>query len=291
MKKRSRYKVIIEDESRLETLAEYSASPLKWSGIGVGFAILFIFLASLILAFTPVRELLPGYLKESERTESQNRLLRLDSLQKAYETNAQFLENIVSVLNPSETVRDTAVSVLTIPLTPDSLIPTSAEEIRFASMMNEREKYNISVIAPLAAESMMFAPISDYATVSQASQESMRAEFIMAKGAAVAAIADGKVIAVSQSIRDAGSSVIIQHPKGFLSRCSGLGSVLVETGDDVSGGQIIALSNKSVAKKNERVYLEMWHNGERLVPYEYIAPHPISHSRHPIVDEEVGRGK
>jgi len=291
MKTHSRYKVTIEDESRLETVAEYSAAPVKWFLLG-GFAVLLIMtVGALVLSFTPARNLLPGYLKESERTANQMQLLRLDSLKMAYETNAAFLDNIMNMLNPVSTRQDTAVPSATIPLTPDSLLPTSQEEETFVAMMREREKYNISVIAPLAAESLMFSSINENSVVSESSRSSERAEFIVAKGSPVSAIADGTIIAVSQSMRDGGATIIIQHPKGFLSRISRLGTVLVETGDHVAGGQIIALTNRGNGKKGELVYLEMWHNGDSLVPYEYIENQESKLPRYPVVDKDVGRGR
>ncbi|MDE6533508.1 MAG: M23 family metallopeptidase [Muribaculaceae bacterium] len=292
MKPRSRFKIVLIDESRLETVADYSASPLKWTFLGGLFLLASIVFGALVVSITPARNLLPGYLKDSERSANQMNLLRLDSIRMAYETNATYIENLLNVINPHISRTDTSsLSALTTPLSPDSLIPTSPEELNFVTMMREREKYNISVIAPLAAESLMFSPVSDDAVFTEKSRLSTRAEIVMAKNSSIAAIADGKVIAVSQSIRDGGSSIIIQHPKGFLSRCSRLGTVLVEPGDMVTGGQIIALSNKGNGKKGEIICIEMWHNGDSLVPSEYIEDRQSLTPRQPIIDVEVGRGR
>ncbi len=291
MKIRSRYKVSVEDESRLETVAYYSASPLKWTLLGVAALLLIMALGATILFFTPARTLLPGYLKESERAASQMQLMRLDSLKMAFETNAAYIDNIMNVINPSDFRRDTTASSLVIPLTPDSLLPTSHDEQKFVAMMREREKYNISIIAPLAAESLMFSPINDESVFSESSKKSTHAEIIMSKGSQVSAIADGTVIAVSQLVRDGGTSVIIQHPRGFLSRISRLGTILVEPGDVVTGGQIIALANQGNARRGEIVTVEMWHNGDTLVPFEYIGDKQSEAPRYPVIDEDVGRGR
>lgn len=292
MKPRSRYKIIIENESHLETVAEFSASPVKWSLIGAAAILLSVLIGMILVVLTPVRTLLPGYLKESERTETEIQLMRLDSLRNAYEENALYVNNIFNVLNPSSATPDTTrLSSLTIPLSADSLLPTSAEEQKFMSMMNEREKYNISVVAPLAAESLMFAPVAEDAVFSESTKDAKRAEIILARRSPVAAIADGTVIAVTQSLRDGGATVIIQHPKGFLSRCSRLGTVLVEAGDEVTSGQIIALTNNGNARRGEIIYLEMWHNGSPLVPYEYINDNGPSLLQYPVIDVEVGRGR
>lgn len=291
MKTSHRYKITVEDESRLETIASYSASPLRWALRVTAVALGLMAIGSFIVFMTPARTLLPGYLKDSERAETMMQLMRLDSLKMAYNTNAAFLDNILNVLNPDGSRNDTTVSFLTIPLSPDSLPPASPEEERFMSMMREREKYNISVIAPLASESLLFYPLSEESVFPEDSRKATRAEVIIARGAPLSAIADGTVIAVSQTIRDGGTTVIIQHPKGFLSRTSRLGNVLVEPGDVVTGGQVIALPNRGNGRNGEKVAIEMWYNGDPIPPYDYIGEGISESPRLPVIDTEVGRGR
>lgn len=296
MKARKKYTLTLEDESRLEKIVRISASPKKYFLAGAA-AVVFLMLAgSFIVAFTPLRNILPGYLKESERAATEESHMRLDSLQQAYENNVAYLANIMEVINPShagkDSIRKENISEIDIPLSPDSLLPTSIEERKFITMMREREKYNISVIAPLAAESMMFTPINEESIISEKTKTSAKAEVILSKGATVGAIADGRVISISQSVKEGGgTAVIIQHPKGFLSRCSRLGTVLIEPGDFVTGGQIIALSSSGNARKNEIITIEMWHNGNQLVPYDYLGDKNTITPRYPVIDEEVGRGR
>lgn len=255
-----------------------------------------MFIGAIIVGFTPVKHLLPGYLKDSERAATEEHHMRLDSLQQIYETNAAYISNIMSVLNPSVTSSDTAtvseVSQIDVPFSVDSILPTSNEEKKFLSMMRERDKYNISVIAPLAAESMMFSPVNEESVITDKTKNSVKAEVILSKRAPVAAIADGRVIAISQSVRDGGgTAVVIQHAKGFLSRCNRLGTVLIEPGDLVTGGQIIALTASGNSRKNEIITIEMWHNGNQLIPYDYLGDKNAATPRYPIIDEEVGRGR
>ncbi len=272
MKTRSRYRLTIEDEGRLEKIADFSATGLKWLITAVAGLIIIMIAGALIVFLTPTKRFLPGYLKESERSATEMQLMRLDSLRTAYEKNAAFIENLQFVLNPSLPDKDSAAASIHYPtvLPTDSLLPTSPEEIRFSAMMRDRDKYNVSVVAPLAAESMMFTPVNETSLVSQASLRDNKAEIILASGSTIAAIADGTVISVSQSVRNGGSIVIIQHPKGFLSRLSRLGTVIVEPGDVVNGGQIIAFSNRGNGQKGENICLEMWYNGNPLIPSEYI---------------------
>lgn len=286
MKTRSRFKLIIEDERRLENLASISAPGYKWllGGGGVFFAIMS--LGALLVFLSPARRLLPGYLKESERSATEMQLIRLDSLRNAYEVNAAFIKNLQNVLNPSafdqkslypsspSAVADSInVEPKNSPFHAEAILSASPDEIKFAAMMRNREKYNVSIVAPLAAESMMFSPLNEAAVFSMKSREATKAEVILPVRSSISSIADGTVISVSQSVKNGGSSVIIQHPKGFLSRISRLGTVIVEPGDNITGGQIIAFTNQGNARKGESVNLELWHNGDPLIPYNYIGVH------------------
>lgn len=266
---RSRYSIIIEDDARLERKLKLSIPLYGWILAAAGIIVFLLALGALILYLSPARTVLPGYLKSSERAATEEKFLRLDSMQKVMADNERYINNIKNVFNPVATPRDTT----TLPPSSgrDSLLSASPEERKFVASLREKEKYNISVIAPLAAESMMFNPVNDEAVVTHATRNAPRAEVVLASGATVAAIADGKVISVSQSIREGGgSAVIIQHPKGFLSRLTRLGTVLVEPGDDVFGGQVIATQNTGNGRRNEIIGIEMWHNGNPLVPYRYL---------------------
>ena len=269
MKLRTRFKLTVEDESTLENRLTVSASVLKWVLVGVAGMLLAMACGAFLLLVSPAKRLLPGYLKESERAASEMQHLRLDSLHNAFLNNERYIDNVMEILEGRPISPDTAARIPS--SGSDSLLPPSVEERRFVSLIRDREKYNVSVIAPLTAESMMFNPINDESIISKASKGKRKAEIILAKGSTVAAIADGRVISVSQSVREGGgSAVIIQHPKGFLSRCSRLGSVLVEVGDEVTGGQIIAVQNTANALKEEIVSVELWHNGTPLSPSDYI---------------------
>lgn len=295
MRARSKYTISIENESRLENVFRLSASPLKLLLMATGVVCFLLILGAFLLYISPAHSLLPGYLKDSERAETEEQHMRLDSLQMAYNANDAFLSNFLNIIDTDREIKSqTEKSVIANDSTvnnADSIIPTSSEELNFVAMMRERDKFSISVIAPLAAESLMFTGVNDESVFSEDSKTSTKGKVILSKHTPISAIADGTVIAVSRALRDGGASIIIQHPKGFLSRCSRLGLILVEPGEQVIGGQVIAMTGYGNARKNEFINVEMWHNGTPLVPYEYLGDSDTSAPRYPIIDTEVGRGR
>lgn len=292
MTPRKRYRLILEDEARIENIVQYRGSLTKFIAWGLLIILSAVCLGILITAFTPLRTALPGYLNKDQRIASEVQYMRVDSLLNVMEDNRAFIDNIINIISPDEKVllSENRIDNEVSKIQPDTLLTISPEEEEFIGNMREREKYNISVIAPLAAESLMFSPVNEESVISEDSKTSNKAEIILARDTHIGAIADGRVISIIRSTLAGGNSLIIQHPKGFISRYSRLGKIIVNDGEMVSGGDVIALSPIPHNGNRDAITLEMWHNGTPLIPYEYIGnekyrPHI------PIVDEDIGRGR
>lgn len=266
-----KYRLRIDDESRLETRVDITLSPwgLALSG-AAAVAVLFL-LAALLIMVTPLRTLLPGYLKESERSATEDNIMRLDSIRSAHDLNQAYLASIMRAMDTDRPAVDTtAIPVNMRALSPDSLLPSSAAEQKFINAMEEREKYNISVLAPLAADGMMFTQAADGSVFSMASRSSMTGEILLADDSPVRAVADGSILASYYSPSDSGYVIIIQHNKGFVTRLAHTGAPMVTAGDVVTAGQVVAAAPAPDARRRRTLTAMMWHNGMPVAPYDYI---------------------
>ena len=285
-------KITVEDESRLEKILQIRSTKVLLILFFSVFLIVIMGLGVFFFAITPVKKILPGYLSESERFSTEEQHLRLDSLTEVMAANSAFLDNFRKIINND---RDTVISTQAqsskgeLNSMSDSLSEISPEEKAFLNNMREREKYNAKYIAPIVAEGIRFFPVNNESIISQSTRNSHKAEIILPKDSYIATIADGIVLAVSSSFdKDELESVIIQHPKGFVSRYSRLGSCIVKPGDNVTAGQVIGLENKTLSSKH--IYLEMWHNGSSLIPFYYFNDASESEPL-PKMDLDVGRGR
>lgn len=266
-----RYKVIIEDETTLERKVNLSGKFVTLLSLLCAFILIIVCAGIFFLAVTPMKTVLPGYLKESERAATEEQHLRLDSLLQVYEANQYYIDNLFNVLSPSDP--DTTIFVTpstSTPLSTDSLLPQSQEERNFMESIRERDKYTIHVVNPYA-ESLMFESLNPNAVISEDTRNSYVADIILPYGAPVSAVAEGKVISISTSPKTGGGfEVIIQHPNGFLSKSSRLGPLLISDGDRVTAGQIIAEPSRFKSARGNLVSLELWHDGNKLIPARYI---------------------
>lgn len=271
MKRRKIYKISIEDESRLESVASWSVTPLRIAALCFLFSLLIIISGCLFVWLTPAKYLMPGYFRKSERAMTEETLLKVDELNERNRINESFLANIRLVLDPKAEPSDSASAAARVAgVAPDSLMQASAEELNFVRRMQEREKFNISVQASLAAEGMLFYPVSEDGVQSAASRDSYKAVILLPANTSVMAMADGVVIAVFFDKEMGGYSLILQHDNGFTSRYSGLGTPLVGQGDIVEGGEMLSLSRTQSVKRAAEVIIELWHNGVPLKPFNYI---------------------
>ena len=271
MLRKKRYRIVIEDESRLLELWSLKLTTLK--AIVVSFLVLIasICISMCLIAFTPLSYLLPGYMKKNQRIDSIETLLKLDSLQNQYESNQLYLNNIATIFDTERTPSDSSSLTKQEPqIIGDTIMPTSQEEIEFIKMMQEREKYNTSILAPLAAEGMIFTTPSAGSIIEEKSINQNSAKVIIPRGNVIRSVTEGTIVDLHYDIIDSSYTIIIQHQKGFLSKYVGTGQPLVSIGKNVITGENIALSSLPNSKYADCVILEIWRNGLPLIASQYI---------------------
>lgn len=271
MKSQKKYRLIIEDETCLEKVGQWTFRPVVLWTIGVLMLVNSIILGFLFVLLTPAKRLIPGYYQPSQRVASEEAIMRLDSIYGAFNRNNQYVNNILTVLNEDRSAEKLdSVEQLFSSATPVMLMATSKEEVKFNNIMHEREKYNISVLAPLAANGMKFYPVSREAIMATDVMDAECITIQMPSEAMVMSVADGTVLDVHRVASGASYSMIIQHNNGFTSKYSGLGSVSVGVGEIVNGGQVVGLTRIEGMRLAPTIQIEMWHNGTPLKPYKYI---------------------
>lgn len=228
-------------------------------------------IVSTLIVSTPIRTLLPGYLKTSQRQENVINSMRIDSLSTNVNINNAYLSNIINILN--DNIDTTSVTpplasdtIKYIPI--DSIINSSPIERQFIQQFEDQEKFNLSVLAPIVAEGMMFyTPI--YGASVKENDSPLSIELITPTNSPISTIYNGTVID-SYYLPNIGNVIIIQHPNDFISKYSGIHEFFVSKGDKVTTGQRIGLSHQNNRSKKPFTF-ELWHKGTQLDPLDYIA--------------------
>lgn len=291
MKRGNHYRIRIEEETHLRTVSDVKLTPIGLTLLGIGVVALMIIVAGAVIVFTPIRTLLPGYMKESQRAATEEGLLRLDSLQDAFGEKQAYIDNYLRVIDETRLPSDSsAMARQEAEETEDTLITATERERKFVDTMKERERFNISVLAPLAADGIMFSPVNPSGVFTADSRDSELGKVLLPQDAPIQSLADGAVIAVYYSASDHGFTVLTQHQRGFVTSISKAGTPMVGTGDDVSGGQVVAANPSPDSRGRRMVEVRMWHNGLPVVPYKYIG-YPVTETDSELESYEAPRGR
>ena len=224
----------------------------------------------LLLGFTPLGTILPGRMPNELRDRYVHMSVRLDSISATSAINNQYAENIRAILEgaPDTATRpQTQPPIQEIPL--DSLMQASDAEKRFVSSYDDAERFNLSVLSPIAAEGMPFYPPVPSAldvNVNIAPGDIPAATISVGKATPISAVYRGTVLNTYYTT-GRGLTVVVQHPNDFISIHTGLSDVFVKRGDKVSAGTRLGLASSD----HYPLTFELWHNGSPLDPTEYIS--------------------
>lgn len=284
MKKRSfgnrllhKYRLTIHNENKLDDVRGFYISPLR---IILSLFISFMLVAGvlfLIIVYTPVGSMLPGYVNKGEKDKIVSNSLRVDSLMHEIEKQDAYLANIRAIMNGDITL-DSLKNFPQPVSNKDFSIEKTEIEAEFVKNWEEREKYNLtSQAASVAAlqELNLFRPTKgEIMKRFDPSTDHYGVDIAEVAGENIVAIHDGVVVFSDYTAND-GYTIVLQHRENLISIYRNCYRLLKQVGDKVYGGEVIGtLSNglgEKSGKKNEFLHLELWHRGKPLDPNIYIA--------------------
>lgn len=226
------------------------------------------FLGVSLISFTPLRNLLPGYLRSADREEYIIASSKADSLIRTLDATQIYIDNIQAIIEgrvQTDSIRPQARPA-TLPDNIDSLLNPSPAERRFVDAYSAREGVNFEIPVEMEKDAPNFIPPVADAIVSPGSgREKLR--FDLADGkTTVFAIAKGTIVDCFKN-PDQLFTVIIQHPDGYLSRYSGLSRIFHDRGGRLEAGARLGI----VADKSPHQFtFELFRNGINLDPRRLI---------------------
>lgn len=270
---RFKYKLTIINENTLEEVVGLYVS--KLNGISVLLtALTFVFVvAALIIAFTPLRNYLPGYMNSEVRAQMVENALQVDSLQTLVDRQNMFIMNIQDIFRGKIQV-DTVQSIDSLTtIRQDSLMERTHREDRFRKQYEETEKYNLTSISsqPETSGLIFYRPARGIiSSPFDAKRKHYGIELAANPGESIVATLDGTVI-LSTYTAETGYVIELQHNQNFISVYKHCGSLLKHEGDEVKGGEVIALmGNAGQSNTGTHLHFELWQKGRPVNPEHYI---------------------
>lgn len=271
-----KYKLTIHNENKLKNVLGFYISPL-WVILSLFFSFLLVAgVLYMIVVFTPVGNLLPGYMNDTDKEELIRNHIRIDSLLNEVEKQERYLANITALLSGDALPDSTKNSPQPINAKGISTESTTIEE-QFVKEWEEREKYNITSQATNIAELQglsLFRPTQgEVVRKFDTKEHHYGVDIAEIPGENVLAIHDGTVIMSDYTAND-GFTVVIQHRENMTSIYRNCHRLLKTVGDRVIAGEAIGTLRNltdTLNRKHDYLHFELWHRGKPLDPNVYIA--------------------
>lgn len=269
-----KYRLVILNESTFEEKISFKLSRLNVFVSGTLFIIGLIGITTLIIAFTPLREYIPGYSSTALKRQATELTFKTDSLVSVLNYTNRYLDNVRKVLRGdienSASSRDSLFTPFKIDPTTVDLSPIKEDSMLRAEVALE-DKYNLFERAGSNTNMVLFSPVSG--SISQtfdAEQRHYAIDIVAPMGTPVKAITHGTVI-FAEWTAETGYVMVLEHQNGLLSVYKHNGSLLKVQGDFVQGGEVIAeVGNTGELTTGPHLHFELWTNGTPLDPLNYI---------------------
>ena len=275
---RIKYRLVIMNEETFKERASVLLTPLNVIIFGGSVAIFLVVMITYLIAFTPLREYIPGYADTNLRMQVYSNTLRADSLERELGMKDLYLQNINMII-AGETPNQQAHE-------PDTTKDYSAIEFNNSTqdslmreMVEEEERYNIQNLqlgTKVSVESniqnlFFFAPLKGEITSEFDTKAKHYAVDIVAKeNEPIKAALDGTVI-LSTWTYDAGHVIGIQHSSNLTSFYKHCSVLLKKTGESIKAGEVIGVvGNSGELTTGPHLHFELWFNGRPVNPQDYI---------------------
>ncbi len=269
-----KYRLVILNESTFEEKISFKLSRLNVFVTGSLCIIGLIGLTTLLIAFTPLREYIPGYSSNKLKKQAADLTFETDSLVRVLNNNNRYLNNIRKVLTGdienNEINRDSLREQFKLDPSTVDLTPIKQDSLLRAQVALE-DKYNLFEQNSVKSDVVLFPPISG--TVSQnydARKKHYAVDVVAPRETPVKAAANGMVI-FAEWTADTGHVIILEHKDGLLSVYKHNGSLNKSQGDMVRAGEVIAsVGNTGEFTTGPHLHFELWDKGTPLNPLDFI---------------------
>ena len=266
-----------------QSMLKFRLNLLNLIWVILGVALLLIIITTFIIAFTPLREYIPGYTDTNLNREVYQLNLRADSLEKEMRKKDIYFQNLQKIVSGYDFAADSTLASLNIyePL-PQSVTDTitlhkSVQDSLLRIEYEAQSQYNLfgdDQLPPTKPSSLVksfFVPLNgSVITAFNADEGHFGVDIATDGDQIINATLDGTVVFSTWSINN-GYCIGIQHEDSYFSVYKHNSTLLKKEGDYVKAGEAIAILGRSGdTEAFEHLHFELWHNGVPLNPEEYM---------------------
>ena len=270
----NKYRLVVLNENTFEERLSLKLSRLNVFVFGGVFSILLVVATILLIAFTPIKEYIPGYASAKLKRKAAQLTFESDSLKMRLAMLENYTEAIRPILTGEITSDDPIDSIQDLnqrfEIDEDNL-NASRQDSLFREKIESKDRFPLTDNTDSKAKVVFFAPITGNISQSFNAENKHFAIDVVAKtGTPVKAVADGTVV-FSEWTAETGYVIILKHASNFLSVYKHNGTLLKRQGDLVQSGEAIAsVGSTGELTTGPHLHFELWSDGYAVNPTNYI---------------------
>lgn len=237
-------------------------------------SIFMLTLTTYIIAFTSLREYIPGYSSPKLNQQVVDLTLKSDSLQNSLNYNQAYINSIRQVLlgevKAGIVNKDSIIAAEISKISEKDFIPSRVDSLLREQVAAE-DKYNLFDKAEQKVSLVLFAPAKGHITNGFNPKEKHYAvDVALPLGTPVKSVANGTVLFADWT-PDNGNVIIINHPEDMISVYKHCESITKSEGDIIKTGEVIATAgNNGKHSTGVHLHFELWKNGRPINPTNFI---------------------
>jgi murein DD-endopeptidase MepM/ murein hydrolase activator NlpD len=269
-----KYRLVVLNEDTFEERLAFKLTRLNVFILGSIIAVFLVAITTVFIAFTPVREYIPGYSSTALQQQALELDFKTDSLLKVINTNDTYISSVKRVLRGEVSAvvinKDSIYKAAQADTDILNLNPSKADSILRAKVSNE-DKYNLFDTATTVTDFVFFPPVNgSISSGFDVNEKHFAVDIVIPKNTPVKATADGRVLFASWT-SDASYVIIIDHGEELISVYKHNSSLTKVQGDFVKSREVIAISGSSgELSTGPHLHFELWNNGIPLNPTTFI---------------------
>lgn len=271
-----KYRFSILEDNTHKVRFQFRANRLTIILGGIASSLLLLSILLVIIAYTPIKRLIPGYPSPETRREALQNAAKIEKLEQQMVIWSLQMENVQRIingetpLNVDSLLRDSSIfyrkQFMELSATEDSLLK---EEFM------RQEEFDISTIKSSKIEQiegiLFFPPIKGVITENY--NPAIGHPFVdiaAPNNSTVCSVLDGTIISAVWN-DESGYTIQIQHLNDLVSVYKHNDRLLKKSGDKVEAGTPIAVvGDTGNLSTGPHLHFELWHKGEPIDPTIYI---------------------
>lgn len=279
-KLRNKYRLVFMNDETLEERFTFRLSRLNvFIALGT-LTIILIFLTSILIAFTPLREYIPGYSNVGIQKRLYELQIKTDSIERDLSKKDRFIKNLKDIINGKDLPSDGSIALNSQRNYGEITNRKSVEDSLLRLEIESQNKYNISLIGiaenalghkKIIGNILFFTPLKGTITNEfNPSESHFGVDLVAKQDEAVKAVLDGTVI-LSDWTLETGYVIILQHQQNLVSIYKHNSALLKKCGEFVKVGNPIAIIGETGEfTTGPHLHFELWSDGNPVNPKDYI---------------------